>query len=71
MLQNLPGLRKSSEIPRAKAAKVAKLEIYFPGSFAPFACFARDTPNFGYGFTALGFLDADCSARCSSRSARN
>jgi len=39
-----------SDIPRAKAAKVAKLEIYFSCSFA---CFARDIPNFGCGFAAL------------------
>jgi len=45
-----------SDIPRAKDAKVAKMEIYFFCSFAPFACFARDIPSFGCGGAALGPL---------------
>jgi len=59
--ENLRDLRKfagsrspsDSDIPRAKVAKVAKLEIYFFSSFALFACFARDNPSFGCGFAAL------------------
>ena len=44
---NFPGVEdfSNSDIPRAKDAKVAKLEIYFFSSFAPFACFARDNPR--------------------------
>jgi len=49
-----PSVLSDSDIPRAKDAKVAKLEIYFISSFAPFACFARDIPSFGCGYAALG-----------------
>jgi hypothetical protein len=44
MLQNLRGSRTSSEIPRAKRAKVAKVGNQFL-FFAPFAIIARDIPR--------------------------
>jgi hypothetical protein len=40
-------------MPRAKRAKDAKFGNQFI-FFAPFAFFARDIPNFGCGFAALG-----------------
>ena len=51
MLQNLRGLRKSSEIPRARHAKDGKFgNLFF---FAAFAVFARDHPISSFALLAL------------------